>query len=409
MKRTTCMIVGGSADRRTAAADTLAAAIPGLTWISSATIAKALGQADLGETLWLLLSPERGHAEAAVLAQLGCADPIDGAALAGADLVAAVRAGLSAREGAPPSNAGRQVSDQLRVRLVDIGAERLFPGRRYGITLGGQEAVAWITGIREQFEPASGRAPTVKMAIPGDIAVCNIGLDRRVTFSAFKDDPEGGWFRLLDLEAGKPVAVGTVEFGLWRADNISFQPMAIDKAARAEALGQEPAVLWFTGLSGAGKSSVASRVEQKLQAMGRATYVLDGDNVRHGLNRDLGFTEVDRVENIRRFAEVAKLFADAGLIVCVSVISPFRSERAMARDLMAPGEFIEVFVDAPLAVCEERDPKGLYAKARQGLIKNFTGIDSPYEPPLEPDLVLDTGALDVEAAADRVIAFLESR
>jgi bifunctional enzyme CysN/CysC len=194
-----------------------------------------------------------------------------------------------------------------------------------------------------------------------------------------------------------------IRFGLRRAANIHWQALDVGKAARAAALGQRPCVLWFTGLSGAGKSTIANLVERKLHVAGRHTYLLDGDNVRHGLNRDLGFTDADRVENIRRVAETAKLFVDAGLIVLVSFISPFRSERDAARRLMGEGEFFEVYVDAPLELAESRDPKGLYKKARAGAIANFTGIDSPYETPPSPDIHLDTAAHDAEELADRVV------
>jgi bifunctional enzyme CysN/CysC len=197
-----------------------------------------------------------------------------------------------------------------------------------------------------------------------------------------------------------------IRFALRRSQNIHWQAVDVNKAARAQAKGQKPAVLWFTGLSGAGKSTIANLVEKKLLAQGRHTYLLDGDNVRHGLNRDLGFTDAERVENIRRVAEVAKLMVDAGLVVLVSFISPFRSERRMARELMAEGEFFEVFVDTPLATAERRDVKGLYAKARRGELKNFTGIDSPYEPPEAAEIRLDTSRLSPEQAADLIIEAL---
>src|SRR5207248_1498715 len=195
------------------------------------------------------------------------------------------------------------------------------------------------------------------------------------------------------------IGAGLLHFALRRSQNIHWQAIEVNKAAHSAMKGQKPAVVWFTGLSGSGKSTIANIVEKKLHALGRHTYLLDGDNVRHGLNRDLGFTEADRVENIRRVAEVAKLMVDAGLVVLVSFISPFRAERRMARELFAPGEFVEVFVDAPLAVCEERDPKGLYAKARRGELKNFTGIDSPYEPPESPEIHLRTAESRPEDAA----------
>ena len=208
-------------------------------------------------------------------------------------------------------------------------------------------------------------------------------------------------------DSSAAVGAGTHRFALHRASNVVWQEVGIGKAARARAIGQKPCVLWLTGLPAAGKSTVADRLERKLQTLGKHTYLLDGDNVRHGLSRDLGFTERDRAENIRRIAEVARLMVDAGLIVIVSFISPFRSERRMARDLMEADEFFEIFVDAPLAVCEARDPKGLYARARKGEIANFTGIDSPYEAPESPELRLDTTALSADAAADEIVALLE--
>ena len=213
---------------------------------------------------------------------------------------------------------------------------------------------------------------------------------------------------MADREDDPAVGAGTHRFALRRASNVVWQEVGIGKAARARAIGQKPCVLWLTGLPAAGKSTVADLLERKLRALGKHTYLLDGDNVRHGLSRDLGFTERDRAENIRRIAEVARLMVDAGLIVIVSFISPFRSERRMARDLMEDGEFFEIFVDAPLAVCEARDPKGLYARARRGEIANFTGIDSPYEPPESPELRLDTTALSANAAADEIVALLSS-
>jgi bifunctional enzyme CysN/CysC len=200
-----------------------------------------------------------------------------------------------------------------------------------------------------------------------------------------------------------------IDFGLRRAANIHWQPVAVNKQARAQQKHQRPCVLWFTGLSGSGKSTIADIVEQKLHAMNRHTYLLDGDNVRHGLSRDLGFTDADRVENIRRVGEVAKLMVDAGLMVQTAFISPFRAERRMARDLLVEGEFLEIFVDTPLAVCEQRDPKGLYEKARAGEIKNFTGYDSPYEEPEQADLRIDTVALSAEQAADEIVNFLKAR
>ncbi len=230
-----------------------------------------------------------------------------------------------------------------------------------------------------------------------------------IAFDPYAVNHDMGGFILIDRLTNATVGAGMIRFALRRSQNIHWQAVDVNKTTRAEAKGQQPAVLWFTGLSGAGKSTIANLVEKRLLAQGRHTYLLDGDNVRHGLNRDLGFTDAERVENIRRVAEVAKLMVDAGLIVLVSFISPFRSERRMARDLMEPGEFIEVYVDTPLAVAEQRDVKGLYAKARRGELKNFTGIDSPYEPPEAAEIRVDTSSMSAEAAADVIVAYLDGR
>ncbi len=228
-------------------------------------------------------------------------------------------------------------------------------------------------------------------------------------FDPYAENAETGSFILIDRFTNATVAAGMIEFGLRRATNIQWQALSIDKTARAGLKGQRPCVLWFTGLSGSGKSTIANMLEKRLHALGRHTYVLDGDNIRHGLNKDLGFTDADRVENIRRVAETARLFVEAGLIVMVSFISPFRSERRMARDLLQEGEFVEVFVDTPLEVCEARDPKGLYRKARAGLISHFTGIDSDYEVPERPELSLKTSDISADALADIVLAELRRR
>jgi len=239
--------------------------------------------------------------------------------------------------------------------------------------------------------------------------VANISVDRPIAFDPYAQNRDTGGFVLIDRLTNATVGAGMIHFALRRAHNIHMQAVDVDKAVRARLMGQQPCVLWFTGLSGSGKSTVANLVEKKLAALGRHTYLLDGDNVRHGLNKDLGFTQADRVENIRRIAEVAKLMVDAGLIVLTAFISPFRAERRLARTLLADGEFLEVFVDVPLDVAESRDPKGLYAKARRGELKNFTGIDSPYEAPEEAELRLDTSAVSAEIAAERVVALLRLR
>jgi bifunctional enzyme CysN/CysC len=240
-----------------------------------------------------------------------------------------------------------------------------------------------------------------------EIGVCNLSTDAPIAFDAYKDNHTLGGFILIDRMTNRTVGAGMLHFALRRSQNIHWQATDVDKASRAALKGQKARVVWLTGLSGAGKSTIANLVEKRLQADGRHTYLLDGDNVRHGLNKDLGFTEEDRVENIRRVAEVSKLMVDAGLIVLVSFISPFRAERRMARDLMEDGEFVEVYVSTPLAVAEQRDVKGLYAKARAGQLKNFTGIDSPYEEPENAEIVVDTTAMSPEDAAETIVAWLQ--
>jgi len=239
-----------------------------------------------------------------------------------------------------------------------------------------------------------------------EIGVCNLSTDRPIAFDPYAENRDTGGFILIDRLTNNTVGAGLLHFALRRAQNIHIQAVDVDKLARAGRKGQKPCMLWFTGLSGAGKSTIANLVEKHLHASGRHTYLLDGDNIRHGLNRDLGFTDAERVENIRRVAEVAKLMVDAELIVLVSFISPFRGERRMARGLVEAGEFVEIFVDAPLAVAEARDPKGLYRKARRGELPHFTGIDSPYEAPEAAELRLDTTQLSVEEAAGAIIDYL---
>ena len=241
------------------------------------------------------------------------------------------------------------------------------------------------------------------------IRTCNLALDAPIAFDPYAENKDLGGFILIDRISNRTVGAGMLHFALRRSQNIHWQALSVDKAARATIKNQRGRVVWLTGLSGAGKSTIADLVEKRLYADGRHTYLLDGDNVRHGLNRDLGFTEEDRVENIRRVAEVSKLMVDAGLIVLVSFISPFRAERRMAREILQGDEFIEVFVDTPLAVAEQRDVKGLYAKARAGQLKNFTGIDSPYEAPEAPELRIDTTAMSPVEAAERIVEWLEGR
>jgi bifunctional enzyme CysN/CysC len=236
-----------------------------------------------------------------------------------------------------------------------------------------------------------------------EVGVCNISLTRPISFDPYQANRHTGNFILIDRFTNATVGAGMIDFPLRRATNIHWQELVINKQSRSALKNQKPCVLWFTGLSGSGKSTIANLVEKKLHSLGKHTYLLDGDNIRHGLNRDLGFTDADRVENIRRVAEVAKLFVDAGLIVLTAFISPFKSERQMARELFAPDEFIEIFVDTPLEICEARDPKGLYKKARSGELKNFTGIDSAYEIPENPEIIIKTSEAQVEELAEQIV------
>ena len=300
-----------------------------------------------------------------------------------------------------------EVADQFETTIVWMAEDRLIPGRPYWLKLGSRTVVVTITEIKYRININSLEHLAARELDLNEIAVCNIALDTPIAFDPYEEIPALGGFILIDRVRNTTVGAGMLHFALRRAHNIHWQSLDVTRESRAEVKGQKPAVLWFTGLSGAGKSTIANLVEKRLLAEGKHTYLLDGDNVRHGLNRDLGFTEADRVENIRRVGEIAKLMADAGLIVLVSFISPFRAERDMARALMAEGEFFEIHVATPLAVAEARDVKGLYAKARAGQLKNFTGIDSPYEAPLAPEIVIDTTELRPEEAADRVVEALK--
>ncbi len=270
-----------------------------------------------------------------------------------------------------------EVADQFEATMVWMAEEHLLPGRPYWLRLGTRLVSASITEIKHRIQVNTLEHLAAKHLELNEIALCNISLDQPVAFEPYETVPELGGFILIDRVSNATVGAGMIRFALRRAHNIHWQALDVSKDSRAALKGQKPAVLWFTGLSGSGKSTIANLVEKKLLAEGRHTCLLDGDNVRHGLNRDLGFTEDDRVENIRRVGEVSKLMADAGLIVLVSFISPFRAERAMARAMVEDGEFFEVHVATPLAVAEARDVKGLYKKARAGQLKNFTGIDSP--------------------------------
>jgi bifunctional enzyme CysN/CysC len=296
-----------------------------------------------------------------------------------------------------------QVADQFAAHLLWMSDAPLLPGRPYWLKIGARTVSAQITEIKHKVDVNTQAQLAAKHLDLNEVAYCNLNLDQPIAFEPYADNRQLGAFILVDRQNNGTVGVGTLDFSLRRAANIHWQHIEVDKLARARIKGQTPRVLWFTGLSGSGKSTIANLVDKRLHAEGFHTFILDGDNVRHGLNKDLGFTEEDRVENIRRVAEVAKLMTDAGLIVLVSFISPFQAERRMAREMFAEGEFLEVFVDAPLEVAEQRDVKGLYAKARAGKIKNFTGIDSPYEAPLAPEIHLRTDRSTPEDLASTVV------
>jgi bifunctional enzyme CysN/CysC len=300
-----------------------------------------------------------------------------------------------------------EVADQFEATLVWFDDEPLLPGRPYLLKLGTRTVTAQVAEPKHKVNVNTLEKLAATRLELNEIGVCNLSLSAPIAFDPYVQNKDLGGFILIDRLSNRTVGAGMLHFALRRSQNIHWQALDVTKASRSAAKGQKARVVWFTGLSGAGKSTIANLVEKRLHAEGRHTYLLDGDNVRHGLNRDLGFTEEDRVENIRRVAEVSKLMVDAGLIVLVSFISPFRAERRMARELMGEREFVEVFVDTPLAEAEKRDVKGLYAKARAGQLKNFTGIDSPYEAPESPEIRIDTTALSPEQAAEQIFAWLE--
>ena len=300
------------------------------------------------------------------------------------------------------ANDACEVADQFAAHLLWLDGQPLLPGRPYWLKLGTRTVGAQVTEIKHKVDVNTQERLAAKHLELNEVAYCNLYLDQPVAFEAYADNRQLGGFILVDRQTNATVGAGTLDFALRRAGNIHWQHLEVDKAARAHIKHQRPRCLWFTGLSGSGKSTIANLLEKRLLASGIHTYLLDGDNVRHGLSKDLGFTDEDRVENIRRVAEVAKLMVDAGLVVLVSFISPFRAERRMARAMFEEGEFLEVFVDTPLEVAERRDAKGLYAKARAGELRNFTGIDSPYEVPDAPEISLDTVGSEAEALAERL-------
>ncbi len=326
-----------------------------------------------------------------------------------ADEVDCSRGDVIAAAGDPP-----QAADQFEATIVWMADEPMLPGRSYWLKLATQTVSASLQQPKYQVNVNTMEHAAAKTLELNSIGVGNLATDRPIVFEPYggsgtSPNRDLGGFILIDKFTNATIAAGLIHFALRRAENVHWQATDISREARAAAMRQKPAVLWFTGLSGAGKSTIANLVERKLARMNRHTFLLDGDNVRHGLNRDLGFTDADRVENIRRVGEVARLMTDAGLIVITAFISPFRAEREMVRRMLAEGEFVEVFIDTPLAEAERRDVKGLYAKARKGQLKNFTGIDSPYEAPEQAELRIDTAALTPEQAADRIVDYLLDR
>ena len=296
-----------------------------------------------------------------------------------------------------------QAADQFEATIVWMADEEMLPGRPYWLKIGAQTVSATVQHPKYQVNVNTMEHLAAKTLDLNAIGVANLSTDKPIVFEPYEANRALGGFILIDKITNATVAAGMLHFSLRRAQNVHWQPTDVSRESHAAMKNQKPAVLWFTGLSGAGKSTIANIVEKKLARMNRHTFLLDGDNVRHGLNKDLGFTDADRVENIRRVGEVAKLMTDAGLIVITAFISPFRSERDMVRSMMAPGEFIEVHIDTPIAEAEARDVKGLYKKARAGELKNFTGIDSPYEAPHDPEIRIDTTSLTAEEAAEEIV------
>ena len=327
----------------------------------------------------------------------------DAVTLTLADEVDVARGDVLARVDARP-----EVVDQFAAQVLWMTEEPMLPGRSYLMRIGTRYVPARVTSLKHKTDVNTLEHIAAKTLALNEIGLCNVGTASPVAFDPYAENRDTGAFVLIDRFTHATAGAGMISFGLRRATNIHRQALLVDKAARTRMNGHKPAVLWFTGLSGSGKSTIANIVERELHAHGAHTYMLDGDNVRHGLNRDLGFTDADRVENVRRVGEVARLFVDAGAIVLCSFISPFRAERRMVRELVEEGEFVEIFVDTPIEECRRRDPKGLYARAMAGKIKHFTGIDSPYEVPENAEVVLETGS-GPEQAAQRVIEALRAR
>jgi bifunctional enzyme CysN/CysC len=375
----------------------------GVRWLLGTVASGTIGVGDTVEAL-----PSRQRGTVARLQRLGdeveragAEDPV---AIVLAEDVDVGRGQVLARPDAP-TDVGRQFA----ARIVWFGQEPMVPSRPYVLQLGTASRIATVTRLRHRTDVVTGAELADRTLEMNALGVVDIDVDRDLALDPYPDHPDTGAFVLIDRASAEVVAAGMVAHTLRRSTNVSWEQHAVGPNERGRLLGQRPTVLWFTGLSGSGKSTIADTVERALHAGGRATMLLDADNVRHGLNRDLGFTEADRAENVRRLAEAARLLADAGIIVLVCAISPRNEEREGARAIVGADRFIEVHVATSLEVCEERDPKGLYARARGGEIPNFTGIDAPYETPEAPDLRIDTGTTAVEDAASRVLALLDER
>ncbi|MAK60889.1 MAG: adenylyl-sulfate kinase [Ponticaulis sp.] len=302
-----------------------------------------------------------------------------------------------------------EVADQFQARIFWMSDDKMLPGRRYLMKIGSKTVTCQVNETKYKIDMSDLQDRPARDLSLNEVGVCTLSLDQSVPFDPYNEIRETGGFILIDRLTNNTIGMGMIDFALRRAGNIHWQSVDVNKQALSAQKNQKPAVLWFTGLSGSGKSTIANALQKRLYSIDRHTTLLDGDNVRHGLNRDLGFTDADRVENIRRVAEVSKLMVESGLFTLVSFISPFRSERRMARNMVEDGEFIEIYVNTPLEVAEQRDVKGLYKKAREGKIKNFTGIDSPYEPPLEPEISIDTTQTTADEAAEQIIDWMKAK
>ena len=360
---------------------------PAIAWSSRPPAARRRSRASSPRTA---TCPRRGAGEAVTLT---LADEVDVA-----------RGDMLAEPQARP-----EVVDQFAAQVLWMIEEPMLPGRSYLMRIGTRYVPARVTSLKHKTDVNTLEHIAAKTLGLNEIGLCNLATATPVAFDAYAENRTTGAFVLIDRFTNATAGAGMIAFGLRRATNIHRQALLVDKAARTRLNGHRPAVLWFTGLSGSGKSTIANIVERELHARGAHTYMLDGDNVRHGLNRDLGFTDADRVENIRRVGEVARLFVDSGAVVLCSFISPFRAERRMVRELLEDGEFFEIHVDTPLEICKQRDPKGLYARALEGKIKNFTGIDSPYETPEHAEIIVDTSKGSAEEAAQQIMAALRER